>query len=93
MSDFKQLQFSVFSINMIITAMLFGWRVGFAAILIGSYIAVMVHDSLYPGYEINVNVGSPEFMVVYIMMIVCSAFLIFIKPKQEHLEATEAKAL
>ena len=25
------------------------------------------------------------------MMIVCSAFLIFIKPKQEHLEATEAK--
>ncbi|MDP4708379.1 MAG: sodium:solute symporter family protein, partial [Rickettsiaceae bacterium] len=77
MSDFKQLQFSVFSINMIITAMLFGWRLGFAAILVGSYMAVIVHDTLYPGYEININVGSPGFMVVYIMMIVCSAFLIF----------------
>jgi len=91
-SEFNPLQFSVFSINMIITAMLFGWRAGLGVIVVGSYAAVLVHNSLYPGYAINTNIGSPGFVVIYIMMMAGSVFLIFVKPKQEQLAATKAKA-
>jgi signal transduction histidine kinase len=39
----------------------------------------------------DIGIGSPQFLLMYTLMLISSVLIIFLKPKQEYLEATEHK--
>ena len=90
-SDFSTLQFAVFTVNLLITSILLGWRLGGIMIFIGICFGISLYQSYNPEYRFDTSIGSPAFIMVYIFMLIGAIIVIFLKPKQEHLEATEQK--
>jgi K+-sensing histidine kinase KdpD len=91
-SDFSQLQFTMFSINIILTAILLGWRAAIIMISLGFYLGVSLYQFYFGEYNFDVTVGSPEFILLYITIIIGTIFVLFLKPKQEYIEETEQRA-
>ncbi len=91
-SNFDQLQFAVFSINMVIAIVLIGWKIALSMSLIGFYCSVQFYK-FYSGIEtIDFSIGSPQFVFMYTLMLVGTAVIIFFKPQQKQHELTEQKA-
>lgn len=91
-SSFGQLQFSVFTINMIIAIMLVGWKFASIMMLVGFYSSTQFYK-FYSGLEtLDFSIGSPQFVFMYTLMLIGTALVIFFKPKQEELALTVAKA-
>lgn len=90
-SNLGQLQFAVFTLNMVIAAILTGWRICLGMVLIGFYLSSQCYK-YYVGIDsLDISIGSPQFIFMYALMLAGSALIIFFKPKQEYLEATEVK--
>jgi Na+/proline symporter/signal transduction histidine kinase len=91
LSGFGQLQFAIFTVNIIITAILVGWKLSFIMIPVGFYLSVMFYK-YYAGIDsLNLSIGSPSFIFMYTLMLIGSSLIIFLKPKQEYQLLTEAK--
>jgi signal transduction histidine kinase len=90
-SNFSPLQFAVFTVNLLITSMLLGWRISIVMIAIGIYLALKLHHIYNPHYNFDVYLGSPGFITTYMLLLVGATIMLFVKPKQEHLEETEAE--
>jgi Na+/proline symporter/signal transduction histidine kinase len=90
-SNLGQLQFAVFTLNMVIAAILTGWKVCISMVLVGFYLSSQFYK-YYAGIDnIDASIGSPQFIFMYMLMLAGTALIIFLKPKQEYLEATEEK--
>jgi Na+/proline symporter/signal transduction histidine kinase len=93
LSDFGPLQFSIFTMNLIITALLVGWKLSLGMIAIGFYCSVMFYK-YYTGFtDIDISIGSPQFIFMYSLMLIGSGLIIFLKPRQEHQQLIEAQNL
>ncbi len=90
-SNFGQLQFTIFTMNMIITAILVGWELTAGMIIVGFYLSVQFYKYYAGIEELDISLGSPQFIFMYSLMLIGSTIIIFLKPKQEYLEATEEK--
>lgn len=90
LSEFKILQLLLLAINLIIATLLLGWRAGLVLNLIGFYLSAKFYRYFFNGREFNVELGSPEFILLYFMAFLGICTIIFLKPRQEYLEATEA---
>lgn len=91
LSNFGQLQFAIFTLNIILTAILVGWKLAAGMMLVGFYLSMQFYK-FYAGVEtIDMTIGSPEFIFMYSLMLIGSALIIFIKPKQEQYALTEEK--
>src|SRR5690606_27790800 len=91
-SGFGQLQFGVFILNMLIAAVLTGWRIGLGVAVIGFYASFEFYK-YYTGFaEIDSSIGSSQFIFVYALMFVGSALLIFFKPQQEQYTLSEERS-
>jgi Na+/proline symporter/signal transduction histidine kinase len=90
-SNFSRLQFAVFTVNLLIISMLLGWRISMAMIVVGSYLAFQLHHIYNPHYNFDVYLGSPGFVITYMLLLIGATIMLFVKPKQDHLEATEAE--
>jgi Na+/proline symporter/signal transduction histidine kinase len=90
-SNFGQLQFTIFTMNMIITAILVGWKLSAGMMIVGFYLSVQFYKFYAIGESPDISLGSPQFIFMYSLMLIGSALIIFLKPKQEYLEATEEK--
>jgi Na+/proline symporter/signal transduction histidine kinase len=90
-SNFGQLQFVTFTLNIVMTATLVGWKLGSGMAIIGFYSSVQFYKFYVGAEDIDISLGSPQFIFMYSLMLIGSAFIIFLKPKQEYLEATEEK--
>lgn len=88
-SNFGLLQFSIFSVNLVITSVLVGWRLASIMIAFGVAIVSALYIVFFSHYEVNFSVGSPGFIGTYALMLAAATLIIFIKPKQEHQKATE----
>ena len=42
-------------------------------------------------YDFEVGFGSPEFILLYVVMLVATVVIIFLKPKQDYIESLETK--
>ncbi len=91
-SNFDLLQFAFFSINLVITSILVGWRLATIMIVIGSSIAGVFYNSFFSDYTIDITVGSPGFICIYILMIVATILVVVIKPKEDQQKSVHAKA-
>ncbi|MFK7967632.1 MAG: sensor histidine kinase, partial [Rickettsiaceae bacterium] len=90
-SDFGQLQFAVFILNILIVTILIGWKLGLSMLAIGFYLSSIFYK-YYAGIDsLDFSIGSSQFMFIYTMIFAGTALLIFFKPKQEIHELTEKK--
>jgi len=90
-SNFGHLQFVVFTLNIVMTAVLVGWKLGLGMTIVGFYLSAQFYK-YYTGIEsLDLSIGSPQFIFMYSLMLVGSALVIFIKPRQEYQALTKEK--
>lgn len=88
-SNFGQLQFAVFVLNILIVTILTGWKLGISMVMVGFYLSSIFYKS-YAGIEsLDFTIGSPQFIFVYTVLFAGTALLIFFKPRQEMEELVE----
>lgn len=90
-SDFGHLQFVIFIINILLAVILVGWQLGFVLTLLGFYCSIEFYKYYADLKTIDISMGSPQFAFTYSLVLLGVIIAIFLKPKQEHQEATEAK--
>ncbi|MEM6339480.1 MAG: histidine kinase dimerization/phospho-acceptor domain-containing protein, partial [Pseudomonadota bacterium] len=90
-SKFAMLQILLFTVNLMIASLLIGWRLTLPAIIVGFYLSTQLYYCCYGNSNFIVKFGSPEFILIYALLISFSAIIFFVKPKQEQQEATDAK--
>ncbi|MBN8523138.1 MAG: alkaline phosphatase [Rickettsiales bacterium] len=89
-SDFGQFQLMIFMLNIIIIAMMLRWQV--AIIMVCSVVFLSIEsykwylgvDNLTAAVEIEL-----QFKVMYVLLLITSILIVFLKPKQQHQELTE----
>lgn len=91
LSNFGQLQFAIFTLNMIIAAILVGWKLSAVMMIVGFYLSVQFYKFYANIESLDVSLGSPQFIFMYCLMLIGSALIIFLKPKEEYIEKTEEK--
>jgi signal transduction histidine kinase len=90
-SNFGQFQLMVLMLNMIIIAFLIRWHVAILLIAIG-LVAAIKYYTYYIGFDdISENITNMQFKIAYLLLLLSSILIAFIKPKQELLELTEEK--
>ncbi|HJK86405.1 MAG TPA: hypothetical protein QKA08_01365, partial [Candidatus Megaira endosymbiont of Nemacystus decipiens] len=90
-SKFTTLQVLLFGVNILIASLLLGWRLALSFILIGFYLSIKFYYCFFKGPDFVMKFGSPEFILIYMVLFLGLIVLIFIKPKQEEQEIVEAK--
>lgn len=90
-SNSSSLQFAIFTVNLLIVATLLGWRMAIFSILAGCLVLVSIYSYFDVNQYFNAKAESPAFISIYLLMIVGSTILLFLKPKQEYQKVTEAK--
>jgi Na+/proline symporter/signal transduction histidine kinase len=90
LTNFSPLQFVVFSINLITTAILTRWKVSLSMFALGIYLSIQYYKYYVGTDTIDLNFGSTAF-ILYSLLLIGTALIIFLKPQQEYIEATENK--
>ena len=90
-SNSSSLQFAIFTVNLLVVATLLGWRMAIFSILVGCFLLVSMYSYFDVSLYFDIKSESPAFISIYLLMIVGSTILLFLKPKQEQQELTEAK--
>lgn len=85
-SNFGQIQLMILIIDLLILTSLLDWRISLISITAGIFASVKLYNYLYQNFS-----WSAQFKIIYILLLVSSVLIAFLKPKQEHLEETEAK--
>jgi Na+/proline symporter len=91
MSNFAPIQLMVFMADIMIIATLVNWRWSLPAIAIGVLGTLIIYAGFAPPSIISQEVQTGKFSVLYLLLIIFSLIIIFLKPKQEYMEATEHK--
>ena len=93
LSNFSSLEAVVFTINLIVVAILIKWKNAILMITVGLYLGSKWYK-YYTGFsieEIGPGIKSSSF-ILYAFLLIATAVIIFLKPKQEYQELTEEKA-
>jgi len=90
-SKFAMLQVALFIINLMIASLLLGWRLALPSIIIGFYSAIQFYQYFFGKADFAVQFGSPEFILIYAVLFLGSAVIVFLKPKEERQEASDIK--
>lgn len=92
-SNFSEMQLMVFMVNIIVIMSLTKWQWSLFNIFLGVLVVTFLHRHYY-------NLGSlsesgaiiSQFKISYLLLLVTSSLVIFLKPKQEYHDITELKA-
>ena len=90
-SHFGQFQLMTFLLSMVVLSMLVRWQISLLIICVGIITGVYFFKYYFGIDNIGSEFGSLQFKVIYLLLMVTSILIAFFKPKQEHLEETEAK--
>ena len=93
LSNFGSLETVVFTINLIVVAILIRWKGAILMITVGLYLGSKWYK-YYTGFSIEKvepGIKSSSF-ILYAFLLIATAVIIFLKPKQEYQELTEEKA-
>lgn len=85
------LPFALFTINIVLAVLLLGYKLSLLLIPAGFYFAVQFYKYYSNIEKLDISIGSPQFIFMYILILIGAILLIFLKPKQEYQEATEEK--
>jgi len=82
LSDFLHLQTTIFILNIVVLAILTRWKFAFFLIVLGVYLATMLYKD-YTGIE-NINIATIyNKFIIYNLLLVATAVIIFLRPKQQ----------
>ncbi len=90
MHKLEMLQCAMFATNLIIAALIFGWRASLVLMSVGIFLGVSLYEYTF-SQTFNMSLGSPEFMLIYMVLFLGTAVIIFLKPKQEQQERSDTK--
>jgi len=85
------LQVALFVANMLVAALLLGWRVALPSIALGFYLGIEFYQHFFGKAGFEARFGSPEFILIYVVLVLGSVVIFLLKPKQEQQEATDAE--
>ena len=90
-SNFSQYPFMMFIISAILISILARWQTAIFLIISGVTSSIYFFK-LYTGEDnLTENFASVELNVMYVIILIISVLMAFLKPKQEYIEATEHK--
>jgi Na+/proline symporter/signal transduction histidine kinase len=89
-SKLAMLQVALFTINLLIASLLLGWRLSLPLIVTGFYVGIKFYQYFFGESGFAVQFGSPDFVLIYLMLFLASAIIFIIKPKEELQAATDA---
>ena len=88
-SNFGQFELMILLINIIITALLLRWQVVILMMVISVFAAMQSYKWFIGVEEVNVDIGSLQFKIMYLLLLVTSVFIAFLKPRQQNQEISE----
>ena len=91
-SNFSDIQIIAFMANIIILSSLMKWRWALINIIFGVVLTLFCFKKYIFVDSFDDNLLFSEFKIVYLLILVSSVLIMFLKPKQQYLEATEEKA-
>lgn len=87
-SQFSEIQLMVFMVNIIILSLLITWRWALFNIIVGTTITTFFYHQYIPE-NLQEHLVSLQFKIIYLLLLIISALVIFLKPKQQYQELTE----
>ena len=91
-SNFAPLQVMILMINLILISVLVRWQWALLMMIIGFCAVIQFFNFYLEAKFLIENTLSLQFKVIYLLLLVSSVLIIFVRPKQEYLEATETRA-
>jgi Na+/proline symporter/signal transduction histidine kinase len=91
-SNFGQFQLMIFMLNIIIIAIMLRWQVAIFMVCCTVFLGVQSYK-WYVGVDdlsAAVSIGL-QFKIMYVLLLVSSILIVFLKPKQQHQDLTEEK--
>jgi signal transduction histidine kinase len=91
-SNFGQFQLMIFLINIVIISLLMRWQVAIVMIFCAMFISIEFYKWYMGVPQITdaITIGL-QFKIMYLLLLISSVLIVFLKPKQEQQEATQAK--
>lgn len=90
-SDFSEIQLMVFMINILMISSLISWRWSLFCLVLGVFITLFFYENYSISYQMWSEVSSLEFKIIYLLLLISSTLIMFLKPKQEQQELTDRK--
>jgi len=89
-SNFAEIQLMVFMVNIIMISSLITWQWALFTITAGVAVSSFYYQC-YLYVELDHNLLSSQFKIVYLLLLIISTLVAFLKPKQAYQERTEEK--
>jgi signal transduction histidine kinase len=91
-SEFWEIQLMVFMANIMLISTLGSWRWALFTLTTGVLTTLFLFKTYTVPYTLTYTNAQPlEFKIIYLLLMLSSLLVIFLKPKQEYVEATEHK--
>ncbi|MBA2629018.1 MAG: hypothetical protein H0U78_03165, partial [Rickettsiaceae bacterium] len=91
-SEFWEIQLMVFMANIMLISTLVSWRWALFTLTTGVLTTLFLFKTYALTYILTSTNAQPlEFKIIYLLLMLSSLLVIFLKPKQEYVEATEHK--
>ncbi|MDP5083099.1 MAG: hypothetical protein NWP61_02525, partial [Rickettsiaceae bacterium] len=91
-SNFGQFQLMIFLLGIVVLSAVVRWQVAMFLIITGVILSIR-YFKWHVGIDaIQGELGGLQFKIMYLLLMVTSILVVFLKPKQEEYEATEQKA-
>ena len=89
-SNFAEIQLMVFMVNILIILSFVTWRWALFTIITGVLVTTFYYNK-YVYVEGTNELAGSQFTIIYLLLMLSSTLILFLKPKQEYIEATEHK--
>lgn len=92
-SNFSEVQLTVFLVNVIVISSIVRWQWALFHIVVGVSLVTFLYTSYLvtgvDGYQLEL---VSQFKIIYVLLLIVSSLVLFVKPKQSFQELTEQKA-
>lgn len=90
-SNFSEIQLMAFMANLLVISALIRWRWAFFNIVAGCALAWLINKHYLPLHSVEVGHSSTQFNTIYLLLLVSSALVLFLKPKEGRYTLSEEK--
>ncbi len=91
MSDFSEIQLMAFMVNLLVISALIRWKWAFVNIAVGCSLAWFINKHYIAVYNLPIDHSSTQFSTIYLLLLVSSALVLFLKPKEGRYVLAEDK--
>jgi Na+/proline symporter/signal transduction histidine kinase len=88
-SNFAEIQLMVFMVNILVISFFVGWRWALFTLITGVAITTLYYQKYI--YVLSNEPAVSQSAIIYLLVMISSTLIAFLKPRQEYIEATEHK--